>query len=690
MGGDICPTQFSASHLLIRQFSWPLQPMRIGVASSGRSGGIFIAMAADQGHRKLTAILAADVAGYSRLMADDDRATILTLTEYRDVFANHIQTHEGHVVDTAGDSVLATFDSVVEAVEAAVEIQRDLGGRNEALPDHRRMHFRIGVNLGDIIIRGDGTAYGDGVNVAARLEGLAVAGGIMISQTAYDHVDGRLDVGLADAGAHEVKNFAKPVRAWRVLLDGAESVKGAASQPPAKSLRRRKIVAGLIAGLAALIGLTVWGVSIRVDAPQMVKADGTPTDDTVLAMPTGPAIAVLPFENISGDPSQDYFATGLTENLIINLSLFDMFLVIARNSTVKYAGLSMDVREIGRELGARYVIEGSVSRTDDTVRVSVKLLDALDGTNLWAETFDRDATASNLFTIQDEISARVAATIGDAWGVVARTTIAASQTKAPEHLTTVECSLRVVAYYDAISPDKHLEIRDCARRATTLEPSSTLAWVTLAWITMDEHRFGLNSEPDSLSRAEQMFRKAIALDPTDQASRHGLAELYLAQGDVDSFVAEGRRAIELNPNNANVLAGIGNWMLMAGIFDPGLDYVEKSISLNPGHPSWLYFGITLYQYSEKDYEGALESTRRIEWREFPRTQMYFAAIYGQLDRLEEAQAAVEQLLELDPNYIENHWDELRKDSVPEEVIEAFAEGLRKAGLAVPSKPPLTH
>ena len=234
-----------------------------------------------EGQRKLAAILAADVAGYSKLMADDERATIPSLKVARAVFRERIEAHAGRLIDTTGDSVLAEFRSPVEAVECAVEIQRQLKTINEPAPDHRQMHFRIGVNLGDVIEEADGTIYGDGVNVAARLEGLAEPGGIMLADVARQTVEGKLDVGLADAGEHEVKNIAKPVRAWRVLLDGEE-----AGAPVAKTFRRPKVIAGLAAALAVVIGLAVWGVAVRVEVPQMVMADGTPTDDPILAMPT--------------------------------------------------------------------------------------------------------------------------------------------------------------------------------------------------------------------------------------------------------------------------------------------------------------------------------------------------------------------------------------------------------------------
>ena len=264
-----------------------------------------------EGQRKLAAILAADVAGYSKLMADDERATIASLKVARAVFRERIEAHAGRLIDTTGDCVLAEFRSPIEAVECAVEIQRQLKTINEPAPDHRQMHFRIGVNLGDVIEEADGTIYGDGVNVAARLEGLAEPGGIMLADVARQTVEGKLDVGLADAGEHEVKNIAKPVRAWRVLLDGEE-----AGAPVAKTFRRPKVIAGLAAALAVVIGLAVWGVAVRVEVPQMVMADGTPTDDPILAMPTGPSIIVLPFENLSTESDQQYFADGITIDIL--------------------------------------------------------------------------------------------------------------------------------------------------------------------------------------------------------------------------------------------------------------------------------------------------------------------------------------------------------------------------------------
>ena len=440
-------------------------------------------MADDGVTQRVAAILAADAAGYTRLMGADERGTIDALDAARAVFAEHVQANQGRIVDTAGDSVLAVFEIAAGAVQAAVAIQERLGEINEPVPEERRMRFRIGIHLGDIHEKPDGTVYGDGVNVAARLEGLAEPGAIVVSDMIQGAVRGRLDQSFADLGKHEVKNVAEPVHAYRVMAEGETAP---AAKTPLGRMRRPKLVVGLAVGLAVLIGAAVWGLTIRVEAPQMVTAAGTPTDDPVLAMPTGPAIAVLPFEDLSEGADDDYFANGLTEDLIVGLSRFPSFLVIARNSTLRYKGQSADVREVGRDLGARFVVEGSVRRAADELRVSVHLVDGQNGTELWAETFDRDLSAKSVFEIQDEITAMIAGTIGDASGIVARTDIAALRDRRPENLSAYECWLRLIAYYDAVTPEGHLSVRDCAIYAVDIEPDYAIGWLALGFMAMDD------------------------------------------------------------------------------------------------------------------------------------------------------------------------------------------------------------
>jgi len=304
-------------------------------------------MAASEGSRKLTAILAADVAGYSRLMQGDDRATVAALEASRAVFREHIEALEGRIVDMAGDSVLAVFDSPTEAVRAAFDIQSVLAERNAALPEERRMRFRIGVNLGEVISKADGTVYGDGVNIAARLESIAEPGGVTISGTVFDQVKNRLDLSFDFIGEQEVKNIAERVRAYRLSGEGRQAPAMPSTRRPPSRWR-------------AIVVLATIAVLTMAAAGGWYAMRSRSMSGSTLALPTGPSIAVLPFANLSGDPQQDYFADGITEQIITELTRFRDLFVIARNSTFKYKGKAVDVRQVGKELGARYVVEGSV------------------------------------------------------------------------------------------------------------------------------------------------------------------------------------------------------------------------------------------------------------------------------------------------------------------------------------------
>jgi TolB-like protein len=308
------------------------------------------------------------------------------------------------------------------------------------------MHFRIGVNLGDIIVRDDGTIYGDGVNVAARLESLAEPGGIMLADVARQMVEGKLDVGLSDAGEHEVKNIAKPVRAYRVMLDGTEAFQSPQERTNSISLRRPKIVASLAAAVVILIGLAVWGVTIRVEVPQMLTADGTPTDDPVLAMPTGPSIAVMPFQDLGGDDSDDFFAAGLAGDISVQLSFQPHLRIIGQSATQKYADQSLDVREAAEELGVQYLLLGTVRRSSGHIRLSAELLSGTDGSQVWAETYDRDLTADNVFEVQDEITWQVIGTISDEYGIISQAMRADASGRGTKNLTSYECVLLGAAY----------------------------------------------------------------------------------------------------------------------------------------------------------------------------------------------------------------------------------------------------
>jgi TolB-like protein/class 3 adenylate cyclase len=359
-------------------------------------GGIGIT--AQDFKRKLTAILSADVKGYSRLMGEDEEATVRTITAYRKVITEVVQKHRGRVVDSPGDNILAEFASVVDAVRGAVEIQEELKVRNAELPEKRRMEFRIGVNLGDVIHEEE-RIYGDGVNVAARVESLAEAGGICISRSAYDQVKNKLTLGYENLGEYSVKNIAEPVRIYKVLMDpeSAGKVIGERRVEPKRGLR--VAIAAVIAFLLVVGGAVLWkSYQPTVSPPEEVASE----KKMAFPLPDKPSLAVLPFDNMSGDSSQDYFSDGITESIITALSNVSNLFVIARNSTFTYKGKPVKVQQVAEELGIRFVLEGSVQRSGDRVRITAQLNDALTGHHLWAENYDREI--GDIFALQDDIT----------------------------------------------------------------------------------------------------------------------------------------------------------------------------------------------------------------------------------------------------------------------------------------------
>jgi adenylate cyclase len=352
-----------------------------------------------QNERKLAAILSADVAGYSRLMGDNEQATLATLTEYRNVMREQIAAHHGRVVNAPGDALLAEFPSAVEAVECAVEIQNTLALRNDALAEHRRMRVRIGINLGDVIEQDD-ALYGDGVNVAARLEAMCEPGGVCVSGTIFDQVEDKTSVGFQFGGQHHVKNITKPVRAYHAQL----------AHPGSPGIRLSTRKKRFLLGWSAFAILTCLGLWV-LDAAR----GPTGTEQTaLLELPSGPVVAVLPFTNMDGDPSQEYFSDGLTEDIITELSRFREIHVLARNTTFQYRGQSVDISALARELGAQYVLEGSVRRAGARVRITAQLIDGSNGVHLWAERFDRDY--EDVFKIQDEVAHLIVGTVASGYG----------------------------------------------------------------------------------------------------------------------------------------------------------------------------------------------------------------------------------------------------------------------------------
>ncbi len=630
-------------------------------------------MSAATQERKLAAILSADVVGYSRLMAEDEAGTIRTLTAYREQIGTLVREHRGRVVDSPGDNLLAEFPTALDAVQAAVEIQRVIGARNEDLAPERRMEFRIGIHMGDVAVEGE-RIYGDGVNIAARLEGLAEPGGICISDMVRGQTQRKLALGYEDLGEQQVKNVPEPVRVHRVQTAGAGTAARTEATEP-RGTRTPLIVAAAVVLLASIGVIAWWTQSLE----STLKVP--PEQDPLLALPTGPTVAVLPFTNLSGDPEQEYFSDGLTDDIITALSRFRELFVIARNSTFVYKGRSVDVRELNRDLGARYVLEGSVRRAGTRLRVTVQLLDAKDGTHLWADTYDRDVSASDIFAVQDEITEQVAGTIASNYGVISRARLAETKGKPTDSLDAYECVLRVGAYYrdNYIAPE-HVKVRACLERAVESDPDYADAWAWLAEIYLDEHRFNYNPRPDPLDRALEAARRAVDADPAHQDAHAALANAYFYRHELDGFLAEAERAIALNPNNAFVLASLGERFNHVG--DPrGILLVNKAVKLDPFHPTWFNFPIAQYHLDNGEYEEALAAARKINIPGYFWPQIVLAAIYGKLGRENEGGAAVEELIRVYPGFtVAQFFVEARKWNLTADTTANYADGLRKSGL----------
>ena len=457
---------------------------------------------ADEGFkRKLAAILSADVEGYSRLMDDNEEATVRTLTAYRTAIADLVQQFRGRIVDTTGDNLMAEFTSVVDAVNCAVEIQRELAERNAELPYNRKMEFRIGVNLGDVIDE-EGRIYGDGVNIAARVESIAEAGGICITGRAYDQVANKLGLEYENLGEHQVKNISASIRVYRVL-----SYPGAAAHRviQAKKVVRHKwrIIAIALSAtmILAIAAVTIWEHYFHLPPVKMEA-----TEDKEFNLPKGPKVAVLPFDNMSGDPEQNYLSDGLTENIITGLSGCPKLFVIARHSSFSYKGKSVNVQQIANELGVRYMIEGSVQKTGNRLRITVQLIDAVAGHHMWAEKYDRDV--EDIFILQDEITIRIieALAVKLTEGDQARIWL-----NRPANLEAFIKLFKAYELYRQQNKEDNIRARQLIEETIQLDPKLPESYLLMATTYLEGIWFG-ESPLFSFAQASKHLKKAMALD----------------------------------------------------------------------------------------------------------------------------------------------------------------------------------
>jgi len=574
--------------------------------------------------RKLRAILSADVKGYSLLMTDDELATIQTLKKYRNIMSACIEQHGGRVVDAVGDNLLAEFESAVDAVQCSVGIQKELKDKNQELQEDKRLTFRIGVNIGDVIQDGD-RIFGEGVNIAARIECIADAGGVCISRNAYDHIKNKLELECDYIGEHEVKNIKEPVRVYKVLMDS--------------------------------------------DSPKC-------NVEEKLELPEKPSIAVLPFNNMSGDPNQEYFSDGLTEQIINGLCKVSNLFVIARNSSFAYKGRAISIKQIAKELGVKYILEGSVQKAGDRVRITAQLIDATTDYHMWSENYDREL--EDIFALQDEITMKLmnAMQINLTYGEQAYVIQDVTNIKAyDKYMRGLECSNR-------INEHDNVKARNYFEQAFNLDESSALICVGLGFTYIWDFFYNWGDSPkEALINAERCAQKAFALNDSLSTTYQLSAFIHYLKKDYDLAIIEADKAVALNPNGAEAIVALAFINCFAGDPEKGLTLMKRAFRLNPVPPSYYYNYLGMAYSMVGQLDKAIEILKQgINIDPKPITQyLTLATCYIVINQSEKAKETANRVLEQYPNFSLEYY----KKMLPyksERMLDIHINALRKAGL----------
>jgi adenylate cyclase len=601
-------------------------------------------MTEEQAKRKLTAILSADVKGYSRLMEDDEEATVRTINAYRELMVEHITRQNGRVVDAKGDNILAEFASVVDAVRCAVEIQKELSKRNDQLPENRRMEFRIGINLGDVIEEKE-TIYGDGVNIAARLEALADGGGVCISGTAFDQIGKKLSIGYEHLGEQTVKNIEKPVRTYKVLMEPEYAGKVIGEKrPKARSWRWAAALAGIVILVAGVFAL--WNFYLRPDVePASVEKMAFP-------LPDNPSIAVLPFVNLSGDPQQEFFSDGFTEHIISGLSRISHLFVIARTSTSNYKGKPVKVQQVAEDLGVRYVLEGSIQKTENRVRVEAQLIDAIKGHHLWAETYDR--SLEDIFVLQDDITMKI---ITSLQVELTRGEYAKALGKGTQNIKALQSFWRGEYLIARGKKEDNALARQYAEKAIELDPEFSSAWALLGFTNLWDCVFGWSSKGEqSLRLSEECAHKALALDKSNAKALILVSQIYRARRELDKAIGYGEKAVETNPNDPWALYFLAQLMRFAGRNEEAIAMTKKSMRLTPYYPALYLVTLGFCSFHLGRYDEALSAGEKVlersrkgqlaDWFGY----LLLVVVHSELGDEEKARTYAAELLRANPNW----------------------------------------
>jgi len=579
--------------------------------------------------RRLTTILAADVVGYSRLMGEDEVGTLAALKAHRkELLVPKEAQYHGRTINLMGDGVLMEFGSVVDAVAFAVEVQVAMQERNASVPADRRIIYRVGINIGDVIVDSD-DIHGDGVNVAARLETLADAGGIAVSGTVLEHIGNKLDLEFEDLGERKLKNIAKPVHLYRVKLDTSKV------------------------------------------SPETLLSESIP-------LPDKPVIAVLCFENLSEAERWERFAAGLSDDIITDLTRYPDLLVIARNSTFAYKGRAVDVRQIGRELKAGYVLEGSIQTVGKRIRVTAQLIDTQDGSHVWAERYDRNA--GDLFAIQDDVVEHVAAALGGFHGEILRAERGKLRRRPPESLRAYELYLLGYELEAPIDKENTLEAIQVLERAIEMDPLFARTWTVLGWACEHAVTAGWAENPAIMAaRRRTAGLKAAELDPRDPIALEELGALRAEEGDIGGAREAFERALELGRNHADTLALLAKYVVtVLGRENEAMSLMKRAFRLNPNAPNWYFMNQLRVAYFTHDFETAVHAAKRST--DFCLTHLFNILALAQLGRTEEVAGTVADFWDRYPDFDP---ESIIRDFplIDPSAIELYRDGLRKAGFS---------
>ena len=627
--------------------------------------------------RRLAAILAADVAGYGHHTELNEEASTATVRSYCAVVEEFISAHHGHVFSSAGDSIVAEFPSVVEAIRCGVEIQNEIAERNASVPKDGRMQFRIGVNLGDVIAE-ENNLYGSGVNVAVRLEQLAEPGGICLSQTVYDQVRKIVEIPFEDIGEHRLKNIAEPVHVYRILPGP--------SPPWLKRLFSRTNIHRQRFGVATgvlLVLLAVAAGSFYLRQPAVLW-------DALLgggvSLPEHAAIAVLPFNDMSATHDQQYLADGITEELITGLAKFPELIVMSRNATLTYQDKPTDSRQVGKDLNVQYVVEGSIQRSDQNVRVTAQLIDASTGRPLWADRYDREI--KGIFAIRDDITRSIVGTIGGLGGKLAQAEVARLSGKDPNSFTAYDYLMRGWYEWHKFTREGNAAARDLFEQARKIDPNYARAYAGLAWAYADDYDYEWTDDYDkTLKLTLENASTAVRLDPNDYQAQWALGWAYLYNRQHERAMAHYLRARDLNPNDAELLAEMANFLIFIGQPKQAIDQAKEAIRLNPFHENW-YVEYLAWAYEEAGMpKEAIEVFEQaIDLRNPSEDQLWYfptiAAAYAHptVGRMDDAREIVKTLLSRKPEFSTSEFVSRLLPYKTKELLDRYVNAVRRAGV----------